>query len=36
MPHVTSTGLKGEQSLSRAEREAENLGLDEETLRATE
>jgi hypothetical protein len=36
MPHVTSTGLKGERSLSRAELEAENLGLDEEMLRATE
>jgi hypothetical protein len=36
MPHVTSTGLKGERSLSRAEREPENFGLDEEILRATE
>ena len=35
MPNVTSTGLKGERSQSSAEREAENLGLDEEMLPAT-
>ena len=36
MPHVTSTGLKGERSLSGAELKADNLGLDEEMLRVTE
>jgi hypothetical protein len=35
MPNVSSTGLKGERSWSKAERSAENLGLDEEMLRAT-
>jgi hypothetical protein len=34
MPSVSPTGLKGERSWSRAERSAENLGLDEEMLRA--
>ncbi len=33
MPNVSSTGLKGERSWSRAERSAD-LGLDDEMLRA--
>jgi len=36
MPNVSPTGLKGERSYSRAERNAENYGLDEEMLRAME
>ena len=35
MPNVSSTGLKANDSV-RAERNAENYGLDEEMLRATE
>jgi hypothetical protein len=34
MPNVSSTGLEGERSWSRAERSAEDLGLDDEMLRA--
>jgi hypothetical protein len=34
MPNVSSTGLEGERSWSRAERNAEDLGLDDEMLRA--
>jgi hypothetical protein len=34
MPNVSSTGLKGERSRSRAEHSAEDLGLDDEMLRA--
>jgi len=36
MPNASSTGLKGERSESRADRNAEYNGLDEEMLRATE
>jgi hypothetical protein len=36
MPDISSTGLKGERSWSRAGCTAENYGLDEEMLRATE
>jgi hypothetical protein len=34
MPNLSSTGLEGGRSWSRAERSAEDLGLDDEMLRA--
>jgi hypothetical protein len=36
MPKITSTGLKGERTQSRAERIAENSRLDEEMLQAAD
>ena len=36
MPNASSTGLKGERSQSRAERIAENFGLDVEMLQAAD
>ena len=36
MPNVSSTGLKGKRIQQRAKRNAENNGLDEEMLRATD
>jgi hypothetical protein len=36
MPNTLSTGLMGERASSRAQRTAENFGLDEEMLRAAD
>jgi len=36
MPNVSPTCLKGRRIQQRAERNADDFGLDEETLRATE